>query len=42
MLEDRIRNAARYVDAFRAEAPVPGGPTLMVRSRFACMGGHQQ
>lgn len=42
VLEDRIGNAARYVDVFRQENPAPGAPTIMVRSRFACVGCHQR
>ena len=42
VLEDRIRNAARYVDVFRQENPPPGAPTIMVRSRFSCTGCHQR
>ena len=41
VLEDRIRNAAGNVDAFRQEDPEVGAPTIMLRSRFACMGCHQ-
>ena len=42
VLEDRIRNAPQYVVAFQQENPAPGAPTLMVRSRFACVGCHQR
>ena len=42
VLEDRIRNAARYVDAFRRENPSPEAPTIMVRSPFSCTGCHQR
>ena len=42
VLEDRIANAARYADAFRQDNPSPGAPTIMVRSRFSCMGCHQR
>jgi len=42
VLEDRIGNASRYVDVFRQENPAPGAPTIMVRSRFACVGCHQR
>jgi hypothetical protein len=42
VLEDRIRNAARNVDAFRQPTPSPGAPTTMGRSRFSCMGCHQR
>jgi hypothetical protein len=38
VLEDRIRNAAANVEAFRQEHPEVGVPTIMVRSPFACMG----
>lgn len=42
VLEDRLRNASRYVEVFRATRPDPGGPTIMVSSRFACTGCHQR
>jgi hypothetical protein len=42
VLEERIANAAKNVEAFRRTEPVPDAATLMVRSRFACMGCHQQ
>jgi hypothetical protein len=42
LLDDRIANAARNVEAFRRSDAPPGGPTMMVRSRYACMGCHQQ
>jgi hypothetical protein len=42
VLEDRIRNAAGNVDVFREEKPEAGAPTIMVRSRFGCMGCHQR
>lgn len=42
VLEDRIRNASRNMDALREGNPAPGGLTIMVRSRFACMGCHQR
>jgi hypothetical protein len=42
VLEDRIGNAARYVDVFRQENSPPGAPTITVRSRFSCMGCHQR
>lgn len=42
VIEDRLRNAPRYVKVFRAARPDPGGPTIMVSSRFACMGCHQR
>jgi hypothetical protein len=42
VLEDRIRNAPQYIMAFQQENPAPGAPTVMVRSRFACVGCHQR
>ena len=42
VLEDRIANAARNVEAFRRPDPPPGGPAMMIRSRYACVGCHQQ
>jgi hypothetical protein len=42
VLEDRIENAGRYVEVFRRDPPAPGAPAIMGRSRFACMGCHQQ
>ena len=48
VLEDRVANAARNVEVFRRRAPasggpaVSGGPTMMIQSRYACMGCHQQ
>ena len=42
VLEHRMRNAARYVDAFRQENPAAGAPTIMIRSPFACVGCHQR
>jgi hypothetical protein len=41
VLEDRMANAERYVETFRLPDPAPGAPTIMVRSRFACMACHQ-
>jgi hypothetical protein len=41
VLEDRVRNAAAYVAAFRQEKPAPGAPRIMGQSRFACMACHQ-
>jgi hypothetical protein len=48
VLEARIASAAANVEAFRrpeaapGTPPTPGAPTMMVRSRYACMGCHQQ
>ncbi len=42
VLEDRIVNAARNVEVFRQADALPGSPTMMVRSRYTCMGCHQQ
>jgi hypothetical protein len=42
VLEERIVNAAKNVEAFRRPEPGPDSATLMVRSTFACMGCHQQ
>jgi hypothetical protein len=43
LLEDRIANAARNVEAFRRPEALPGdAATMMVRSGYACMGCHQQ
>jgi len=42
VLDARIRDAAKNVEAFRRTAPGPDAATLMVRSTFACMGCHQQ
>src|SRR5712692_760570 len=41
VLEDRVRNAAAYVAAFRQEKPAPCAPRIMGQSRFACMACHQ-
>jgi hypothetical protein len=41
-LDARIRDAAANVEAFRRAEPEPRGDTLMIRSRFACVGCHQQ
>jgi hypothetical protein len=41
VLEDRMRNAAGYVAAFRQENPAPGVPRMMGQSRFSCMACHQ-
>jgi hypothetical protein len=42
VLEDRIRNATENVTAFQQDNPPPGAPTIMLRSRFACVGCHQR
>ncbi len=42
VLEDRMRNAARYVELFRATAPAPEAPAIMFHSRFACVACHQR
>jgi hypothetical protein len=42
VLEDRIRNATQNVAAFQLDNPAPGAPTVMVRSRFACVSCHQR
>jgi hypothetical protein len=42
VLEARIRDAAKNVEAFRRTEPGPDSATLMVRSTFACMGCHQR
>jgi len=42
VLEARIAGAAANVEAFRKSDPVPGAPTLMVRSPFACTACHQE
>jgi hypothetical protein len=42
VLEGRIRNATQNTAAFREDNPAPGAPTVMVRSRFACVGCHQR
>jgi len=41
-LERRIADAAANVEAFRSADPPASGATMMVRSRYACMGCHQQ
>ena len=41
-LERRIADAAANVAAFRRADPPASGPTMMVRSRYACVGCHQQ
>jgi hypothetical protein len=42
VLDDRIANAARNVGTFRRQDAPADGPTMMVRSRYSCMGCHQQ
>jgi hypothetical protein len=42
VLEDRMRNAAGYVPAFRQRNPPPGAPRLMTDSRFTCTGCHER
>ncbi len=42
VLEERIRDADRNVPLFRQPTPAPGQPRMMVASRFACAGCHQQ
>ena len=42
VLEDRLRNAAAYVEPFRQDKPAPGAPRIMGQSRFACMACHQE
>lgn len=42
VLEERIANAVKNVEAFRKTEPAPDAATLMVRSTFACMGCHQE
>jgi hypothetical protein len=42
VLEERIANASKNVQAFRRSEPGPDSPTLMVRSTFACTGCHQE
>jgi hypothetical protein len=42
LLEARIANAVSNVEAFRRQDAPPGAPTMMVRSRYTCMGCHQQ
>jgi hypothetical protein len=42
VLEERIVNASKNVEAFRKPEPGPDSATLMVRSTLACMGCHQQ
>lgn len=41
VLEDRLRNAARYVEPFRRDKAAPGEPRIMGQSGFACMACHQ-
>jgi len=42
VLEDRIANASRNVEAFRRPDAAPGSATMMIRSPYACMGCHQR
>jgi hypothetical protein len=42
VLEDRMRNAPRYVERFRAATPAREGPAIMFQSRFACVACHQR
>jgi hypothetical protein len=42
VLEDRMHNAARYVEPFRTAVPAPEGPAIMFHSRFACVACHQR
>jgi hypothetical protein len=42
LLDDRIANAVRNVDAFRRRDAAPGAPTMMIHSRYACMGCHER
>jgi site-specific recombinase len=42
LLDARVADAARKVEVFRRADARAGGPTIMVRSRYACMGCHQQ
>jgi hypothetical protein len=42
VLEERIVNAKRNVEAFRRAETAPGAPTVMVASAFACVGCHQR
>ena len=41
-LERRITEAGANVDVFRRADPPASGPTMMVRSPYACVGCHQQ
>jgi hypothetical protein len=42
VLDDRIANAARNVETFRRQDAPADGPVMMLPSRYACMGCHQQ
>jgi hypothetical protein len=42
LVDDRIANATRNVEAFRRRPTPPDGPTMMVQSRYACMGCHER
>jgi hypothetical protein len=42
VLEARIRDAAKNVEAFRRTGPGPDSATMMGRSTFACTGCHQR
>jgi len=42
VLDARIRDARSNVEAFRQPEPAPGAPAIMIRSRFACTGCHQE
>jgi hypothetical protein len=42
VLERRIAEAESNVEAFRRVAPPPDGATMMIRSRYACVGCHQR
>jgi hypothetical protein len=42
LLDERIAGAERNVEVFRRPEASPDGPTMMIRSRYACMGCHQQ
>jgi hypothetical protein len=42
LLDARVADATRNVEVFRRADARAGGPTIMVRSRYACMGCHQQ
>jgi hypothetical protein len=42
VLEDRMRNAARYVQTFRHGQPSNTEPRIMSQTHFNCMGCHQK
>jgi hypothetical protein len=42
VLEERIAAAEANVEVFRRLDAAPGGPAMMVRSRYACMACHQE